>query len=94
MLLPPKVIKEKHIKFRVNQKLPETKSSYNYEAMGWRMAQRLQNISCQPGDRLDLAFTISINSHPDFGGLELVLKDFKAPVKVAQPQPAVVGHFG
>jgi len=94
LLLPPKVIKEKHIKFRVNQKLPDTKSSYNYEAMGWRMAQRLQNISCQPGDRLDLAFTISINSHPDFGGLELVLKDFKAPVKVAQPQPAVVGHFG
>jgi single-stranded-DNA-specific exonuclease len=88
LLLPPKVIKEKHIKFRVNQKLPETKSSYNYEAMGWRMAQRLQDISCQPGDKLDLAFTVGMNSHPDFGGLELVLKDFKAPVHVAQIQPA------
>lgn len=80
LLLPPKVIKEKHIKFRVNQKLPETKSSYNYEAIGWRMAQRLENISCQTGDRLDLAFTVGINSHPDFGGLELVLKDFKVAV--------------
>jgi single-stranded-DNA-specific exonuclease len=80
LLLPPKIIKEKHIKFRVNQKLPETKSSFNYEAMGWRMAQRLQSAPYQPGDKLDLAFTITVNSHPDFGGLELMLKDFKPPL--------------
>src|SRR5205807_505947 len=52
LLLPPKIIKEKHIKFRVNQKLPEMKSSFNYDAMGWRMAQRLQAAPCQPGDKL------------------------------------------
>jgi single-stranded-DNA-specific exonuclease len=86
LLLPPKIIKEKHIKFRVNQKLPETKSSFNYEAMGWRMAQRLQSAPYQPGDKLDLAFTITVNSHPDFGGLELMLKDFKPPL-LSQAQP-------
>jgi hypothetical protein len=71
------VIKEKHIKLRVNQKLPEQKPSYNYEAVGWRMAERLQTGPLQPGDSLDLAFTVGMNSHPDFGGLELTLEDFR-----------------
>ena len=83
LLLPPKIIKEKHIKLRVNQKLPEIKSSFNYEAMGWRMAPRLRTAPCQPGDRLDLAFTVGVNSHPDFGGLELMLKDFRKSLLVA-----------
>ncbi len=86
LLLPPRIIKEKHIKFRVNQKLPETRSSFNYEAVGWRMAQRLNGTPCQPGDKLDLAFTVAVNSHPDFGGLELMLKDFKASMLAAQGQ--------
>jgi single-stranded-DNA-specific exonuclease len=80
LLLPPKIIKEKHIKFRVNQKLPEAKSSFNYEAVGWRMAQRMNGTPCQPGHKLDLAFTVGVNSHPDFGGLELILKDFKSAI--------------
>ena len=54
--------------------------------MGWRMAQRLQSAPCQTGDKLDLAFTVGVNSHPDFGGLELMLKDFKTPLLVAQAQ--------
>jgi single-stranded-DNA-specific exonuclease len=83
LLLPPKIIKEKHVKFRVNQKMPETKSSFNYEAVGWRMAQRLNGTPCQPGDKLDLAFTVGVNSHPDFGGLELMLKDFRKSLPVA-----------
>jgi len=86
LLLPPRIIKEKHIKFRVNQKLPETRSSFNYEAVGWRMAQRLNGTPCQPGNKLDLAFTVAVNSHPDFGGLELMLKDFKASMLAAQGQ--------
>jgi single-stranded-DNA-specific exonuclease len=86
LLMPPKIIKEKHIKFRLNQKLSQAKSSYTYEAMGWRMAQRLQNAPCQPGDKLDIAFTVGVNDHPEFGGLELTLRDFKAQLSVAQAQ--------
>lgn len=77
LLLPPKIIKEKHVKLRVNQKLPEQKPSYNYEAVGWRMAERLQMGPLEPGESLDLAFTVGMNSHPDFGGLELTLEDFR-----------------
>lgn len=77
LLLPPRIIKEKHVKFRVTQQQVNGKSGYNYEAMAWRMAQRVQQEGYRPGDRVDLAFTITMNFHPDFGGLELVLEDFR-----------------
>ena len=77
LLLPPKIVKEKHLKFRVNQRINGTKSSYNYEAIGWRMARRLNGDTYQPGDKLDLAFTVAVNEHPDFGGFELNLEDFR-----------------
>lgn len=77
LLLPPRIIKEKHIKLRVNQTRPGGKTSFNYEAVGWRMAERLQSETYQPGDHLDLAFSVGLNLHPDFGGLELTLEDFR-----------------
>lgn len=83
LLLPPKVLKDKHIKLRVNQKLPDSKPSFTYEAVGWRMAERLQSDSLQPGDALDVVFTVGMNSHPDFGGLELTLEDFRKAAPAA-----------
>jgi len=77
LLLPPRVLKDKHIKLRVNQRLPDQKPSFNYEAVGWRMFERLQAEPLQPGDSLDVAFTVGMNSHPDFGGLELTLEDYR-----------------
>jgi len=83
LLLPSRILKDKHIKLRVNQKLPDARASFNYEAVGWRMAERLQSESLQPGDRLDVAFTVGMNSHPDFGGLELTLEDFRKATPAA-----------
>ncbi|HZE23324.1 MAG TPA: single-stranded-DNA-specific exonuclease RecJ, partial [Blattabacteriaceae bacterium] len=40
LLMPPRILKEKHIKLRLNQRLPNAKASFNYEAVGWRMAER------------------------------------------------------
>jgi len=80
LLLPPRIIKDKHFKFRVNQRQPDSKAVFNYDAVGWRMAQRLNGNTYQPGDKLDLAFTISVNDHPEFGGLELNLEDFRKSV--------------
>ena len=89
LLMPPRILKEKHIKLRVNQKLPDAKASFNYEAVGWRMAQRLQTEALQPNDNLDVAFKIGMNSHPDFGGLELTLEDYRkcvpAPLSAISP---------
>jgi single-stranded-DNA-specific exonuclease len=80
LLMPPRVLKEKHIKLRVNQKRPDAKASYNYEAVGWRMAQRAQAEALQPGDHLDVAYKIGMNVHPEYGGLELTLEDFRKAV--------------
>ena len=85
LLLPARIIKEKHIKLRVNQKGEDERTSFNYEAMGWRMAERLQTDALRPGDKLDIAYTIAMNFHPDFGGLELTLDDFRKSVSVTIP---------
>jgi len=81
--MPPKIIKEKHIKLRVNQQLDGGKNSFSYEAMGWRMAERVKADPLAPGDRLDIAYTLSMNEHPDYGGLELTLEDYRKAASVS-----------
>jgi single-stranded-DNA-specific exonuclease len=83
LLMPPRIIKEKHIKLRVNQRRPDAKASFSYEAVGWRMVERVQAETFQPGDNLDVVFTVGLNSHPDFGGLELTLEDFRRSIPAA-----------
>lgn len=77
LVLPPRPIKDKHVKLRVNQTLPGQKPSFSYDAMGWRMAERLQAETLLPGERIDIAFRVTVNEHPEFGGLELTLEDFR-----------------
>ena len=56
----------------------------SYDAMGWRMAERWQKDQFLPGDMLDIAFTLGYNDHPDFGGLELALRDYKSGQKTTE----------
>ena len=53
------------------------RKSIVHDALGWRMAERIQQAELLPGDALDIAFTLDHNDHPEFGGLELSLRDFK-----------------
>ncbi len=76
LLIPPRVIKEKHVKLRINQS-ENGRNSFSYEAMGWRMAERAQQEALSPGDKLDVAFKVGMNFHPEFGGLELTLEDYR-----------------
>jgi single-stranded-DNA-specific exonuclease len=48
-----------------------------YDALGWQMAQRLSQTPLLAGDSIDIAFSIGQNDHPEYGGLELSLRDFK-----------------
>jgi len=48
-----------------------------FDALGWHMAERLQQSPLLAGDAIDIAFTIGYNDHPDFGGLELSLRDIR-----------------
>jgi len=48
------------------------------QALGWNLAGRVAQLNLGIGDALDVAFTVTHNEHPDFGGLELSLKDLRA----------------
>ncbi len=63
-----------------------------FDALGWHMAERLQQSPLLAGDAIDIAFTIGHNDHPDFGGLELTLRDFRVPVAASEPAPRYQGN--
>ncbi len=48
-----------------------------FDALGWHMAERLQQTPLLAGDSIDVAFTIGHNDHPEYGGLELSLRDLR-----------------
>lgn len=48
----------------------------SFDALGWQMAARVAEKPLLAGDSVDIAFSIGHNDHPDYGGLELTLRDF------------------
>jgi single-stranded-DNA-specific exonuclease len=87
MVAPPRVLKEKHVKLKLaaaENREPTTgnwRNAITFDALGWNLAERCQQAALLPGDFLDIAFTIDNNDHPDYGGLELSMRDFKVPAK-------------
>ncbi len=96
LMAPPQIMKEKHIRLKLawngdrlnEQSTPHStirsenwRKSVTYKALGWRMAERVQQAQLMAGDVIDIAFTLDHNDHPDFGGLELSLRDFTAQPK-------------
>jgi single-stranded-DNA-specific exonuclease len=57
----------------------ELRTKITFDALGWHMAERLQQTPLLAGDTVDVAFTIGNNDHPEYGGLELSLRDFRIP---------------
>jgi single-stranded-DNA-specific exonuclease len=53
------------------------RNAITFDALGWHLAERCQHASLLVGDQIDVAFTIENNDHPEYGGLELGLRDFK-----------------
>jgi single-stranded-DNA-specific exonuclease len=51
------------------------RDNITFKAMGWRLREACDNQKLLAGDRLDLAFSLDMNDHPEFGGIELSLKD-------------------
>jgi single-stranded-DNA-specific exonuclease len=91
LMAPPKVIKDKHVRLRVappmsnNRKDGQNwKNFISYDALGWRMAERFQQEKILAGDSFDIAFTLEQNDHPEFGGLELTLRDFQGRALLRQ----------
>ncbi|MFI5114338.1 MAG: single-stranded-DNA-specific exonuclease RecJ [Terriglobales bacterium] len=51
------------------------RSNITFKAMGWGLKESCDGLQLLAGDRLDIAYSLSMNDHPEFGGLELTLRD-------------------
>jgi single-stranded-DNA-specific exonuclease len=58
---------------------PDRSSSWRrnitFKAMGWGLKESCDQLELLAGDRLDIAYCLNMNDHPEFGGLELSLQD-------------------
>ena len=92
LVAPPRVLKEKHVKLKLaatENREPTTgnwRNAIAFDALGWNLAERCQQAGLLVGDHLDVAFTVDNNDHPDYGGLELSIRDFKAQAKETEPK--------
>ncbi len=96
---PVKVLKEKHVRLKLapgamlsasatNDAADGWRRSLTHNAVGWRLAERVAQEKLLPGDQMEVAFTLDHNDHPDFGGIELSLRDFKSAAGLAAGTPA------
>jgi single-stranded-DNA-specific exonuclease len=68
---PPQIMKDKHIRMRLRDDQTVMK------VLGWRWAERVRTLGLDQGSRIDLAYRLRMNEHPDFGGLELEIVDLR-----------------
>jgi single-stranded-DNA-specific exonuclease len=100
LIAPPKILKDKHIKLKLkaseNFLSPDLRTENRelrtglrttFDALGWNMAERVQQSLLLAGDAIDIAFTIGHNDHPEYGGLELELRDFSGALPIQHQVP-------
>jgi single-stranded-DNA-specific exonuclease len=91
LMTPPQAVKEKHARLRVapaskNGKTDASttqgaespaswRSNITFKAMAWGLRESCDRLQLLAGDQLDIAYTLGLNDHPEFGGLELTLRD-------------------
>jgi single-stranded-DNA-specific exonuclease len=65
------------VQLRTESRELRTALNITFDALGWHMAERVAQTPLLAGDSIDIAFTIGHNDHPEYGGLELSLRDFQ-----------------
>lgn len=72
LLSPVRVMKERHIRLDLTQVSGANGgNSGTMRAVGWDMAFRASELGLVEGSRIDVAYRIRENDHPDFGGIEV-----------------------
>jgi len=51
------------------------RNNISFKAMGWGKKESCDRLQLLAGDHLDIAYILGMNDHPEFGGLELTLRD-------------------
>ena len=67
LLSSPRIMKERHVRLEMAQ----NEGIATTRAVGWDMAARSAELGLAQGSRIDVAYRIRENLHPDFGGLEI-----------------------
>jgi single-stranded-DNA-specific exonuclease len=83
LMTPPQALKDKHVRLRIapavnpqsSSSSPSWRDNIAFKAMGWGMKESCDRLQLLAGDRLDIAYSLGMNDHPEFGGLELTLRD-------------------
>jgi single-stranded-DNA-specific exonuclease len=73
--VPPRVMKERHLRLE----LAGEDGTAAMRAVGWDMAARSAELALVQGSRIDVAYRIRENLHPDFGGLEIEIAGMRLP---------------
>ena len=68
----PRIMKERHLRLELAHD-----GTGATRAIGWHMAEKLSDLDLMQGSRVDIAYRIRENLHPDFGGLEVELADIR-----------------
>jgi single-stranded-DNA-specific exonuclease len=69
---PPRVMKDRHIRLELAQDSAVTApQSGIVRAVGWDWAARCMDLQLSERSRIDVAYRIRENDHPDFGGIEV-----------------------
>ena len=70
LLSPLRLMKERHIRLELSP-AGVTSAPCLVRAVGWGMAVRASQLGLTQGSRVDVAYRIRENDHPQFGGLEI-----------------------
>ena len=70
MLAPLRLMKDRHIRLELTQDSANGASGA-IRAIGWGMAFRATQLALREGSRIDVAYRIRENDHPEYGGLEV-----------------------
>ena len=71
----PRIMKERHLRLE----LTHGEGTAATRAVGWDMAARSAELGLAQGSRIDVAYRIRENLHPDFGGLEIEIAGLQLP---------------
>jgi single-stranded-DNA-specific exonuclease len=75
LLAPVRLMKERHIRLELaqasGQTLPLAGGSGAIRAVGWDMGFRAAELALAEGSRVDVAYRIRENDHPEYGGIEI-----------------------
>jgi len=75
LLSSPRIMKDRHLRLELTQDEGVSPT----RAVGWDMAARSAELGLAQGSRIDIAYRIRENLHPDFGGLEIEIAGMQPP---------------